>query len=165
MDHGLTLNNREYDVGLWRTAEGYCLHAGGEAIPVDLNTNAAGEQLLTCRGSADKIAVAVLGDDVFIHLDGATHHMRYQHPLQRLEELNEVTSGDTIAATMPGSVVSLDVAAGQRVNTGDTLLVIESMKMETPFAAPRDGVVQAVHAGVGESFDKGAALLTLEPEE
>lgn len=165
MRHGFKLGETDYDIGLSRAHSGYRLHIEDREVPVDLAAGEAGSWVLRCGDSMDHAVIAVDGDDIHIHLDGNTYHLRYEHPLQRLAELHEAEAGDTVKATMPGSLVALEVAEGDHVTTGQTLLVIESMKMETTFAAPRDGVVQTVHVGAGETFDKGAALVTLEPEE
>jgi biotin carboxyl carrier protein len=49
------------------------------------------------------------------------------------------------------------------VSKGQTLLVMESMKMETTLVAPRDGVVATVRFEKGQTFERDAVLLTLEP--
>lgn len=165
MNHGFKLNDNEFDIGLSRARDGYRLHIDGRVVEVDLRPAEGGGWLLQSPYGVDHVTAAVHGDDVFLHLDGATYHLQYEHPLQRLAELAEAAGGDTVAATMPGSMIALEVETGQKVETGQILVVIESMKMETTFTAPRDGIVQAIHVGVGESFDKGAALVTLEPEE
>lgn len=164
MNHGFRIRDSEYDVGLSRARSGYRLHVGDREVAVDLVAGERGGWTAHCRDSVDHLVIAVDGDDIYIHLDGSTYHLRYQHPLQRLAEQHKAAGGDTINATMPGRLVALEVAEGDHVTTGQTLVVIESMKMETSFAAPRDAVVQSVHVGTGDSFDKGAALVTLEPE-
>ena len=63
---------------------------------------------------------------------------------------------------MPGVVIAVHVAAGDQVHAGQALMVIESMKLETTLAAPRDARVKAVHHAVGASFALKAALITLE---
>jgi 3-methylcrotonyl-CoA carboxylase alpha subunit len=73
-------------------------------------------------------------------------------------------AADTVEAPMPGTVVRVSVAAGDLVKRGQTLMVIESMKMETTIVAWRDGVVRAVHRPLGATFDRKAPLVTLEPE-
>ena len=65
---------------------------------------------------------------------------------------------------MPGTVVRVQVAPGEAVKRGQTLMVIESMKMETAIVAWRDGVVGAVHRPLGATFDRKAPLVSLEPE-
>lgn len=165
MRHGFKIGETDYDIGLSRARNGYRLHIDEREIPINLTPGEQGHWQLRCDETITPAAIAVDGDDIYIHLDGRTHHLRYEHPLQRLAERHEAAGGDSVKATMPGSLVSLEVAEGERVTIGQTLLVIESMKMETTFAAPRDGIVQTVHVATGETFDKGAALVTLEPEE
>lgn len=165
MNHGFKLGEVEYDVGLSRRRGGYRLHVNGETIDLTLQRGEAGDWVLTAGGEAMHLVVATHGDEVWVHLDGATYHLRYEHPLQRLAELQEAAAGDSVRARMPGSLVSLNVEPGQHVTTGQTLLVMESMKMETTLVAPRAGIVQEVRVAAGETFDKDAVLLTLEPEE
>jgi len=71
----------------------------------------------------------------------------------------------TIQAPMPGLVVRVAVAEGQRVEAGAELVVVEAMKMENQLRAPRAGVVAKVHVAVGEAVEKGAPLVTVESPE
>ena len=63
---------------------------------------------------------------------------------------------------MPATVVSINTAVGQKVNEGDTVIVLEAMKMELPIKAPRAGVVKAVHCAKGDLVQPGVSLLELE---
>jgi acetyl/propionyl-CoA carboxylase alpha subunit len=69
---------------------------------------------------------------------------------------------DEIAAPMPGKVIRVLVAPGDRVEARSQLVVVEAMKMEMPLIAPRAGVVRAVHAAEGDSVERGAVLVELE---
>jgi biotin carboxyl carrier protein len=71
----------------------------------------------------------------------------------------------TIKAPMPGLVVRVEVAAGQRVEGGAGLVVVEAMKMENELRAPQPGVVATVHVEVGQAVEKGAPLVTLASPE
>ena len=70
-------------------------------------------------------------------------------------------TGDLIEAPLPGSIFKILVSAGQAVKAGDTLLIIEAMKMENEVSAPRDGVVSSVVTTVGATIATGDALLYL----
>ena len=65
-------------------------------------------------------------------------------------------------APMPATVVAINTAPGQTVNEGDTVIVLEAMKMELPIKAPRSGVVKAVHCAKGELVQPGVNLLEFE---
>lgn len=67
-----------------------------------------------------------------------------------------------VAAPMPGTVVQVLPAPGERANRGDQLLVIEAMKMETVITAPRDANVVEVFVRAGESVQPGDLLMRLE---
>ena len=66
-------------------------------------------------------------------------------------------------ARMPGKVIELRVAVGDAVTAGDTLVVLEAMKMEHPMRAPEDGVVTEVRVAEGDQVEGGALLLVVEP--
>lgn len=67
-----------------------------------------------------------------------------------------------LAAPMPATVASIHVTAGQEVDTGDLLVMLEAMKMELPIRAPRRGRVKAVACRQGELVQAGVALVELE---
>ena len=66
-----------------------------------------------------------------------------------------------VTAPMPGKVLSINANPGQSVKKGDTILVFEAMKMENSVVAPEDGTVASVAFGVGDSFEAGAVIATL----
>jgi biotin carboxyl carrier protein len=64
---------------------------------------------------------------------------------------------------MNGKVAALPVAPGDKIDAGQTLIVLEAMKMEHAMAAPRSGVLRAVHVKPGEQVAPGRILLEWEP--
>lgn len=163
MHHAFKIGETETNVELSRAAGGYRLHVGEHVIPMDLKTGADGHAWLTVNGESVEVLIATRGDDVFVHVDGEAYQLRYQHPLKRLADAGHGSADDSIRAPMPGSLVSVAVKAGDAVTKGQTLLVMESMKMETTIVSPRDGVVAVVSFDKGQTFDRDALLLTLEP--
>jgi 3-methylcrotonyl-CoA carboxylase alpha subunit len=67
-----------------------------------------------------------------------------------------------VMAPMPATVVAINTAVGQAVHEGDTVIVLEAMKMELPIRAPRTGVVKAVHCAQGDLVQPGVNLLEIE---
>ncbi|MGR3692460.1 MAG: pyruvate carboxylase [Sagittula sp.] len=74
----------------------------------------------------------------------------------------EVGNPNHIGAPMPGVVSSIVVKAGDKVKTGDLLLTIEAMKMESGMHAERDGTVKAVHVAAGAQIDAKDLLVEME---
>ena len=80
--------------------------------------------------------------------DGPTTH--------RLDE------SPSLSSPMPATVRQVHVSSGQEVRVGDTLILLEAMKMEMPLKAPRDGVVESVACQEGDLVTPGTPLVVLE---
>ena len=161
MQHTFVLAETEFEAWLSRDGGGYVLHVGDKVVPVALVDTAGDGELLRFGAETTGVLIAPDGDLVHIHLDGATFTVRYVDPVQRYGSHAGGAADDIAEAPMPGVVIAVNVTEGQAVSAGETLLVIESMKLETAIKAWRDGTVAAVHVGVGQSFQRGALLLTL----
>ncbi|MDP6425067.1 MAG: acetyl-CoA carboxylase biotin carboxyl carrier protein subunit [Planctomycetota bacterium] len=74
------------------------------------------------------------------------------------------SSVDEVRASMSGAIVEASVAAGDVVTEGQTLLVIEAMKMQNPIAAPRDGSLASVHVAAGDTVAAGDLLVSFSAE-
>ena len=163
MQHAFKLGETEHNVALARSRDAYRLHVGDVVLDIDLRIGADGRAWLTIGERHVEVVIATRGDEVFVHLDGETHALRYRHPLDRLAAQGGGGTSDGIFAPMPGSIVSIAVKVGDAVNKGQTLLVMESMKMETTLVAPRDGVVAEVRFEKAQTFERDVLLLSLEP--
>jgi acetyl/propionyl-CoA carboxylase alpha subunit len=82
-------------------------------------------------------------------------------PDARIHEQHHTDAHSTLTAPMPGTVIRVAVAAGDRVAARQTLVVLEAMKMETPVVAPYDAVVEAVHVVEGDRIAGGTVLVEL----
>jgi len=69
------------------------------------------------------------------------------------------TSANALTSPVAGTVVTVLVEAGSEVKSGQTLLVLEAMKMETEVTAPKDGTVKAVDVVVGDAVESGQVLI------
>ncbi|MBQ6431727.1 MAG: biotin/lipoyl-binding protein [Oscillospiraceae bacterium] len=72
-----------------------------------------------------------------------------------------LAAGEPVPAPMPGVILKLLVKQGDSVKAGDTLAILEAMKMENEIAAPKAGTVAQVVCKVGDKVDTGAALVVL----
>ena len=101
---------------------------------------------------------------VTLRLDGRRHVVALQTPLMQLiDELGlEADPAPTLSevhAPMPGLVLRVAVAPGATVAAGDTLLVLEAMKMENAIKAPADATVTEVAVAEGQAVERGALLV------
>jgi biotin carboxyl carrier protein len=72
---------------------------------------------------------------------------------------SSVAKINNIKAPMPGLIIDLKIKAGDAVNAGDTLLILEAMKMENVIKAPASATVKSVKAKKGDSVEKGQILI------
>ena len=72
---------------------------------------------------------------------------------------------NALTANLAGTVVKVLVQEGQKVTSGETLLVLEAMKMETEVTAPKDGTVAHVAVSVGDAVQSGQVLVEWAEEE
>lgn len=70
-------------------------------------------------------------------------------------------SGTAVKAPMPGTILKVNVTAGQSVKAGDIMFILEAMKMENEIMAPRDCTVSSVNVTNGASVQTGEALCTI----
>ena len=69
---------------------------------------------------------------------------------------------NSIKAPMPGIILSVNVEENQEVKEGETLLILEAMKMENAIGAPKDGVIKSIFIKSGETVDKSELLIEME---
>jgi propionyl-CoA carboxylase alpha chain len=84
--------------------------------------------------------------------------------VERFEVRRQAPNAGGLSAPMPGRVLDVRVSPGQVVHAGETLIVMEAMKMEHVIAASGDGTVDEVLVAKGDQVESGAALLTMRPE-
>lgn len=66
-----------------------------------------------------------------------------------------------VVAAVPGKVFKVTANVGDAVKAGDTVIILESMKMEIPVVAPEDGTVASINVGAGDAVESGDLLATL----
>ena len=66
-----------------------------------------------------------------------------------------------VTASVPGKVYKVEASVGQAVKKGDSIVILEAMKMEIPVVAPQDGTVASIDVAVGDAVEAGATLASL----
>ena len=116
-----------------------------------------GQLRVEVSGASHLAHVAKAGDYWWIHMDGRIHVVRMHEPGS--SEAESAQGG--MSAPMPGTILEILVKQGQRVREGQTLLVMEAMKMEHRIQAPRAGEVTRLHYSVGDRVDRGTILVEI----
>ena len=111
-------------------------------------------------GASGLATVAKVGDTWWIHFEGHTFC------LERIEP-GASQSGEEggLTAPMPGKVIDVLVKVGQAVEAGQTLMVLEAMKMEHRILASTSGHIKGIHFAAGEQVQQGSVLLEIDEDE
>ncbi len=100
------------------------------------------------------------GDALYLQWEGELRRVEAYDPISAVEASNSHQGG--LTAPMNGSIVRVLVEAGQMVEAGAQLVVLEAMKMEHSIRAPHAGVIKALYCQEGEMVGEGSALVELE---
>jgi acetyl-CoA/propionyl-CoA carboxylase biotin carboxyl carrier protein len=98
----------------------------------------------------------------WIGRDGLAWAVREQEALEAAADQAAAGAGGPVLSPMPGTVTVVEVTEGQQVTAGQTLVVVEAMKMEHVLTAPVDGTVRELRARPGGTVAKDAVLLVVE---
>jgi propionyl-CoA carboxylase alpha chain len=134
----------------------------GQPVPEVTLLAAAPDRVdLVCDGMRRIIDVTPIGPVSYV--DSAAGHDAFTE-VERFPDPAAAAHAGSLLAPMPGTVVRVDVAAGDTVAAGAAIVTIEAMKMEHTVRAPGRGTVTAVAVAVGAQVDSGTVLAVVEEE-
>ncbi|QGG39980.1 acetyl/propionyl/methylcrotonyl-CoA carboxylase subunit alpha [Aeromicrobium yanjiei] len=143
------------------TSDGW--RVAGSPVPAAVTlVDATGERTrVSVDGPAPATLARVDRRGVTLAWQGQTWRLDVPDPMD--PRAREVAGDADLVSPMPGTVIALAAAVGDRVVAGQRLGAVEAMKMELALTAPYDGVVSFVGAQVGEQVPMGHLLVTVEP--
>jgi biotin carboxyl carrier protein len=125
---------------------------------------ASGWRLIEDGDTRWRVAVADSPEGTWVFVDGQVALIpAATAPASRGRSKSRGEAG--VMSPMPATVVAIKTAIGETVKEGDTVIVLEAMKMELPIKAPRSGVVKAIHCAKGELVQPGISLLEIAAAE
>ncbi len=118
-------------------------------------------------GEEFSVEIDTDGDNYIATIDGQTFSFsipdsKNTAPRKRGSGGKRKRSG-TVSASMPGKVVTVEVEVGDKVNEGQTILILEAMKMQNEVAAPITGIVSKVSCEDGMSVEANVPLVIIDP--
>jgi 3-methylcrotonyl-CoA carboxylase alpha subunit len=110
-------------------------------------------------GKRRAIATTGAGESVWVGVDGQVFEFRVSQDAGAAR--SDSKDQDALSPPMSATVVRIVVQPGAAVQAGDTLIVLEAMKMELPIRAPRAGIVRAIHCHEGDLVQPGVTLVEI----
>jgi biotin carboxyl carrier protein len=165
----VTVGGVVHEVEVERAGADYRVTVDGQAIDVDARSVTPGVQSLRIDGMSYLASVA--GDpaaaegELTVQVGGEIHSVRVEeaarHAIRTRGGAAGSAGGQTLKAPLPGKITLVVVKPGDSVNRGDTLLVIEAMKMENELKAAAAGTVSEVHVAPGQAVNPGDVLVVI----
>jgi len=139
--------------------DAYRVSIGDRAYRVSMTRAASGEAQLRVNGARHVAHVAASGSTRYVSIDGVVVALGV--PDAKRARRRHHHGEDSLTASMPGQVRKVLVAVGDAVALGQTLVILEAMKMEIRVPAPHAGRVAAISVREGQVVDRGQALVEL----
>ena len=144
----------------------YVVTVGDQACAVDARQTAPGIYSLLVGGASYVAGVVDRDGACVVDVGGETHEILVEAQARWIIRTRGGAAGgahgQTLTAPLPGKITHVAVRPGDRVQAGDTLVVIEAMKMENEFKASAAGTVAEVRVQPGQAVNPGDVLVVVE---
>lgn len=164
MKYQTIVNGETFDIDI--NEDGRIL-VNGDPRAVDFRVLRRGELYSMLLDHLSFEAVVEERDEIYhVLMDGDLYEVEVTDERSRRLANAFMAFGDTggevsIRAPMPGLIVRMAVEEGQAVSKGETLIILESMKMENELKSPRDGTIHRILVSVGENVEQNKVLVTV----
>ncbi len=161
----VTINNRKFELSI--SEEGKVL-IGDRYIRTELTEITKNAYVIRIGDSVYEISSNKLGADKFgITIDACYFDTTVRTKLQ--ETANELQKNKSrlfhhsdVKAPMPGLLLKLKVKVGDEIKIGESILILEAMKMENELRSPASGIVKSIFFSEGQSVEKDSIIMTIE---
>lgn len=168
MKFWITLLGRDAEVEFHTEGGKVFLEADGRRIEADFVRLPDGEVYsLLIDGRSHVVRVTPSGEGLEVEIRGAVIPVEVRHPLEKmlLQSAGRAANrGETLLAPMPGVVVMMRVKLGDVVQPGQSVVVVEAMKMQNELTAIHGGVVTEILVAEKSAVSAGQPLLKMKPE-
>jgi biotin carboxyl carrier protein len=165
MIYEVTIAEKVYRVELVRTEREWKCKLDGRELPLDVASAQDGMLSLLLQGKSYEVKQETVAAEtnVVVGQERFSASVRDPRSFRSRRRLGASEQGVMkIKAPMPGKVVRILAPAGSQVEMGQSVLVIEAMKMQNELKAPKTGVVKKINVEEGAAVDAGQALAEVE---
>jgi biotin carboxyl carrier protein len=152
-------SGRAYEIELIQSGDSYRAVIGDRGLDLEIVRAGNGRLDLLVDGTQVRAFINSQGAKRWVTVNGRTYQLTKSSGTRRAGA--SAGAQNTLLAPMPGQVRAVHVAIGDQVSTGQTLLLLEAMKMEIRVQAPRDGVVKRLTVAQGQTVEREQVLLEI----
>lgn len=138
----------------------------GSTVDVDAFRPDKGALHLLVGGASHDVDVREKDGTFSVSMRHSTHHIDVLNEREKRMRVAGVGSrgagGPELTSPMAGKVVAVEVAVGDVVETGQTVVIVEAMKMENTLKAHKDGTISSIKVAAGEAVEIGDVLIEIE---
>ncbi|MGB7054505.1 MAG: biotin/lipoyl-containing protein [bacterium] len=165
MQYQLSYLNKVHDVGVRQEKDEFIVTIGQKVFR--LKDCAVQGYQVSCRieDKPCRMYFAQDKDNYYLAINGEYYVMQQASARKHSFKGSAASEANIITSPMPGLLVKMPVTAGKEVKAGDTLAIVEAMKMQNELRAPRDGVVKKVNFKEGDQVDAFQTIVEIEPLE
>jgi acetyl/propionyl-CoA carboxylase alpha subunit len=164
MNYRFQSGEQIYEISIERQGEIYQVIVDGQSYLVEVLDTQPGQLSLRFAGRPLILYWAADGGQKWLSMDGCAY--RLETPIPRPARVSaDPGGGQSVRAPMPAQVRAVQVAEGEQVEKGQTLLLLEAMKMEIRVRAPGAGRVARLLVSPGQAVEKEQVLVEVREEE
>ncbi|MBX3085531.1 MAG: biotin/lipoyl-binding protein [Anaerolineae bacterium] len=163
MKYATTVNGKSYEIEVNQDGK---VTVNGEERTVDFKSITESLYSVIIENASYEVAVELRDGQYNVMMQGDLYETEVLD--ERQLRMAQASAGFSVAqgefslkSPMPGMIVDVRVAEGQHVEKGQSLIVLESMKMENELKAPRAGTIIRIHVSKSDSVEQNKVLLTL----
>ena len=134
----------------------------GKTYEVSIDFISKDEFLMKINGRIFDTVVATNSNSYTVCLNGKDIHIMKKSALQLLEGKNASIQKKEVKTSMPGRIVKLLLREGEEVKEGQTVLILEAMKMQNEIKSPQSGKIAYVRPKAGDSVEANSLLFVIE---
>jgi biotin carboxyl carrier protein len=164
MKYVTTVNNKRFEIEI--LADG-SITVDGKKREVDFRALGPAMYSILAENVSHELTIEEREDEIEVLMRGRLYSNRVLDErallmAQRSGGLASDTGEVNIKSPMPGLIVAVRVEMGQAVKAGDTVVILESMKMQNELKASRDGTVGSVNVQPGQTVEQNKILMTIQ---
>ncbi len=160
----MKLNFSDTVLDISSTGKSFTLTVGGKTIQAEVLREESGKLDLLIDGKRLIAYVASENNKRWVTVNGQTFLLAKSSGTRKAGQAGQHALGE-LTAPMPGQIRTVNVSEGEAVTKGQTLLVVEAMKMEIRIHAPFDGIVALIAVKAGQTVEREQILVKMEQGE